>query len=109
MRCYVQSSGIDSTLTLNVHKSLVNTAFISFSVCAANHCDGLATCPGCTPPLARRLLEIGTSFPATHYGISDRKEAFASEEVFDLGDFAVGFERVISPAWHLLSSYEEIQ
>ncbi|MED6252924.1 hypothetical protein ATANTOWER_019404 [Ataeniobius toweri] len=33
-------------------------------------CDGLATCPGCTPPLAHRLLEIGTSFPATHYGIS---------------------------------------
>ncbi|MED6270055.1 hypothetical protein CHARACLAT_005991 [Characodon lateralis] len=27
-------------------------------------CDGLATCPGCTPPLAHRLLEIGTSFPA---------------------------------------------
>ncbi|MED6236788.1 A disintegrin and metalloproteinase with thrombospondin motifs 6, partial [Ataeniobius toweri] len=25
---------------------------------------------GCTPPLARRLLGIGTSFPVTHYGIS---------------------------------------
>ncbi|MED6246692.1 hypothetical protein ATANTOWER_022050 [Ataeniobius toweri] len=36
-------------------------------------CNGLATCPGCTLPLARRLLEIGTSFPVTHYGISGRK------------------------------------
>ncbi|MEQ2233862.1 hypothetical protein ILYODFUR_026160 [Ilyodon furcidens] len=33
-------------------------------------CDRLATCPGCTPPPAHRLLEIGTSFPATHYGRS---------------------------------------
>ncbi|MEQ2313258.1 hypothetical protein AMECASPLE_039864 [Ameca splendens] len=33
-------------------------------------CNGLATCPGCTPPPAHRLLEIGTSSPATHYGIS---------------------------------------
>ncbi|MED6294619.1 A disintegrin and metalloproteinase with thrombospondin motifs 20, partial [Characodon lateralis] len=33
-------------------------------------CDGLTTCPGCTPPLARRLLEIGTSSPLTHYGVS---------------------------------------
>ncbi|MEQ2222197.1 hypothetical protein ILYODFUR_023596 [Ilyodon furcidens] len=33
-------------------------------------CDGLATCPGCTTPPAHRLLEIGTSFPVTHYGRS---------------------------------------
>ncbi|MEQ2230041.1 hypothetical protein ILYODFUR_025172 [Ilyodon furcidens] len=33
-------------------------------------CDGLVTCPGCTPPPAHRLLEIGTSIPATHYGRS---------------------------------------
>ncbi|MEQ2290285.1 hypothetical protein AMECASPLE_001866 [Ameca splendens] len=33
-------------------------------------CDGLAICPGCTPPLARRLLEIGTSSPATLFGRS---------------------------------------
>ncbi|MEQ2303845.1 hypothetical protein AMECASPLE_020971 [Ameca splendens] len=33
-------------------------------------CDGLATGPGCTLPPAHRLLEIGTSFPVTHYGIS---------------------------------------
>ncbi|MED6259812.1 hypothetical protein ATANTOWER_032779 [Ataeniobius toweri] len=33
-------------------------------------CDGLATCPGCTAPLAHRLLEISTSLPVTHYGIS---------------------------------------
>ncbi|MED6245428.1 hypothetical protein ATANTOWER_002988 [Ataeniobius toweri] len=30
-------------------------------------------CPGCAPPLAHRLLEIGTSSPATHYGRSGRK------------------------------------
>ncbi|MED6288043.1 hypothetical protein CHARACLAT_022489 [Characodon lateralis] len=30
-------------------------------------CDGLATCPGRTPPLAHRLLELGTSFLATQY------------------------------------------
>ncbi|MEQ2244082.1 hypothetical protein ILYODFUR_013487 [Ilyodon furcidens] len=36
-------------------------------------CDGLATCPGCTPLPAYRVLEIGTSFPATHYGRSGRK------------------------------------
>ncbi|MEQ2233101.1 hypothetical protein ILYODFUR_018448 [Ilyodon furcidens] len=30
-------------------------------------CDGLAIRPGCTPPLARRPLEIGTSSPATLY------------------------------------------
>ncbi|MEQ2222429.1 hypothetical protein ILYODFUR_026325 [Ilyodon furcidens] len=24
-------------------------------------CDGLATCPGCTPPVAHKLLEIGMS------------------------------------------------
>ncbi|MED6235952.1 Metabotropic glutamate receptor 8 [Ataeniobius toweri] len=28
---------------------------------------------GCTLPLAHRVLEIGTSSPATHYGISGRK------------------------------------
>ncbi|MEQ2250897.1 hypothetical protein ILYODFUR_005605 [Ilyodon furcidens] len=33
--------------------------------------NGLATCPGCTPPPAHRLLEIGTSFPKIHYGRSD--------------------------------------
>ncbi|MED6244349.1 hypothetical protein ATANTOWER_005763 [Ataeniobius toweri] len=27
----------------------------------------------CTPPPAHRLLEIGTSFPTTHYGRSGRK------------------------------------
>ncbi|MEQ2220384.1 hypothetical protein ILYODFUR_004850 [Ilyodon furcidens] len=31
-------------------------------------CDGLVTCPGCTLPPTHRLLEIGTSFPTTHYG-----------------------------------------
>ncbi|MEQ2286181.1 hypothetical protein AMECASPLE_039631 [Ameca splendens] len=36
-------------------------------------CDGLAICPGCTLPLAHRLLEIGTSSPVTHYGISGGK------------------------------------
>ncbi|MEQ2310953.1 hypothetical protein AMECASPLE_014628 [Ameca splendens] len=36
-------------------------------------CDGLAICPGCTPALTHRLLDIGTSFPVTHYGISGRK------------------------------------
>ncbi|MEQ2238245.1 hypothetical protein ILYODFUR_031227 [Ilyodon furcidens] len=32
-------------------------------------CDGLATCPGWTPPLTRRKLETGTSSspPATLY------------------------------------------
>ncbi|MEQ2249901.1 hypothetical protein ILYODFUR_034387 [Ilyodon furcidens] len=29
-------------------------------------CYGLATCPGCTPPPAHRLLEIGTSSPTTY-------------------------------------------
>ncbi|MEQ2251352.1 hypothetical protein ILYODFUR_010071 [Ilyodon furcidens] len=33
-------------------------------------CNGLATCPGCTLPPAHRLLEIGTSFLATHNGRS---------------------------------------
>ncbi|MED6252097.1 hypothetical protein ATANTOWER_006996 [Ataeniobius toweri] len=32
-------------------------------------CDGLATCPGPTLPLVRRLLEIGASSPVIHYGI----------------------------------------
>ncbi|MEQ2234932.1 hypothetical protein ILYODFUR_036491 [Ilyodon furcidens] len=31
-------------------------------------CDGPATCPGSSLPLARRLLEIGTRSPVTHYG-----------------------------------------
>ncbi|MED6264245.1 hypothetical protein CHARACLAT_012821 [Characodon lateralis] len=44
------------------------TGFSKF-VCALP-CDGLATCPGCTLPPAHRLLEIGTSFPSTHYGRS---------------------------------------
>ncbi|MED6282015.1 hypothetical protein CHARACLAT_027654 [Characodon lateralis] len=30
----------------------------------------MATCPGCSLPIAYRWLEIGTSFPATHYRIS---------------------------------------
>ncbi|MEQ2234531.1 hypothetical protein ILYODFUR_032645 [Ilyodon furcidens] len=33
-------------------------------------CDGLPTCPGCTPPPAHGLLD---SFPMTHYGRSGRK------------------------------------
>ncbi|MED6259010.1 hypothetical protein ATANTOWER_015495 [Ataeniobius toweri] len=33
-------------------------------------CNGLATCPRCTPPLAHRLLEICTSYPAAQYGRS---------------------------------------
>ncbi|MEQ2241516.1 hypothetical protein ILYODFUR_026182 [Ilyodon furcidens] len=32
-------------------------------------CDGPVTCPGCAPPFAHGLLEMGTSFPVTHYGI----------------------------------------
>ncbi|MEQ2246353.1 hypothetical protein ILYODFUR_037560 [Ilyodon furcidens] len=32
--------------------------------------DGLATCPGCTPPLSGRLLEIGTSYPTNQCGRS---------------------------------------
>ncbi|MED6269329.1 hypothetical protein CHARACLAT_031934 [Characodon lateralis] len=36
-------------------------------------CDGLATCPRCTPPPVHRLLEIGTSSLATHHGRSGRK------------------------------------
>ncbi|MED6287785.1 hypothetical protein CHARACLAT_019744 [Characodon lateralis] len=44
-----------------------------FSPCIMLPCDGLVTCPGCTLPPAHRLLEMGTSFPVTHNGRSERE------------------------------------
>ncbi|MED6250930.1 hypothetical protein ATANTOWER_016072 [Ataeniobius toweri] len=40
-------------------------------------CDGLATCPGSTPLLACRPLEIGTSSPATRY----RRRTWMEKEI----------------------------
>ncbi|MEQ2186389.1 hypothetical protein GOODEAATRI_027978 [Goodea atripinnis] len=55
---------------------LIGHSKLPLSVClvvCVLPCDGLATCPGCTLPLAHRQLEMGTNSPATHYGISVKK------------------------------------
>ncbi|MED6270753.1 hypothetical protein CHARACLAT_013484 [Characodon lateralis] len=36
-------------------------------------CDGLVTCPGCTPPLVCRPLEIGTSSPVILNGRNGKR------------------------------------
>ncbi|MED6294415.1 hypothetical protein CHARACLAT_020850 [Characodon lateralis] len=54
-------------------------------------CDGLATCPGCTLPPAHRVLEIGTSSPVTHYGISGM-----------MGELSVKDKELIRGSWESL-------
>ncbi|MEQ2178144.1 hypothetical protein GOODEAATRI_010952 [Goodea atripinnis] len=47
-------------------------------------CNGLATSPGCTLPLARGPLEIGTSSPVTHYGISGTEDEVISNHMLNI-------------------------
>ncbi|MEQ2204486.1 hypothetical protein XENOCAPTIV_013782 [Xenoophorus captivus] len=55
-------------VVISAKEMLLECVCVCLSCESVLPCDGLVTCPRCTPPPAHTLLEIGTSFPATHYG-----------------------------------------
>lgn len=48
------------TTQMSIEECILKKRILQFAICHSI-CDGLATHPGCTPPLAPSVLGIGTS------------------------------------------------